>query len=163
MTSTRSTIPAPPPNGVSSTWPPPSGEWARMSRHSSVLPAASALRTWRWSRNHWNHSGKSVKTSISICARRSPLAEEGEVDLDPPCVHVDAPDRVPDHWHQQLAAVAATDLEHLAGGQPAQRADHADGQLAIEHRAPLQVAPPPFVLLQRGRGAARHRQRQAAQ
>ena len=39
ITSTRSTIPAPPPNGVSSTWPPLSGVWSRGLSVAQLVPA----------------------------------------------------------------------------------------------------------------------------
>src|ERR1700750_2471069 len=64
MTSTRSTTPAPPPNGVSSTWPPLSGLWSRGFSARISEPRSSAFATWRWERNQSNHSGNRVKTSI---------------------------------------------------------------------------------------------------
>src|SRR5919202_1988294 len=69
MTSTRSTMPAPPPNGVSSTWPPLSGVWSRGFSVRTSWPAASAFATWRWARNHSNHSGNSVTTSSCTVSR----------------------------------------------------------------------------------------------
>src|SRR4051812_11504986 len=95
MTSTRSTIPAPPPNGVSSTWPAPSGVVARGSTHSSLCPRASALATWRCARNQWNQAGKRVKTSTSI--------DEAQVDVDDPPAHVDRADRVAHEGDQPIA------------------------------------------------------------
>ena len=77
MTSTRRTIPAPPPNGVSSTWPQFSGVVRAESTVSSVCPSASAFDTCRCSRNHSNHCGNSVKTSMFIPAHlpdRDPAA-----------------------------------------------------------------------------------------
>ena len=62
-------LPAPPPNGVSSTTRPLSGECSRGLSVRSSCPAATALRTWRCSRNHPNHSGNSVTTSICIAGR----------------------------------------------------------------------------------------------
>src|SRR4051812_42585592 len=68
-------MPAPPPNGVSSTWPPLSGLWSRGFSVRTSCPPASALATWRWARNHSNHSGKSVTTSsciVSLPRARTP-------------------------------------------------------------------------------------------
>ena len=45
------------------------------------MPPASALATWRWSRNHSNQRGKSVTTSIFTSARGS--SQEAQVDVDP--------------------------------------------------------------------------------
>src|SRR5215204_1692037 len=60
------TMPAPPPYGVSSTWPAVSGVEARRSTKPSWCPSASAFRTWRCWVNHSNQPGKSVTTSIFI-------------------------------------------------------------------------------------------------
>src|SRR5215216_4337547 len=95
MTSTRSTMPAPPPNGVSSTAPPLSGVVARGSTHSKALPSASAFATWRWPRYQSNHCGNSVKTSTSI--------DEAQVDVDPPGLQVHGPDRVAHERDQPVA------------------------------------------------------------
>src|SRR5690242_19732285 len=105
MTSTRSTIPAPPPNGVSSTCPHFNGVAARKSNASTEWPSASAFSTCRWVRNHSNHCGNSVKTSA--------LTEEPEVDVDPPRLEIHRPDAVAHQRHEQLGAVDAIDLEHL--------------------------------------------------
>ena len=43
---------------------------------------------------------------------------------------------VSDHRHQQLAAVLAPHLEHLAGGQLQQAADRAEQPLAVAHAQP---------------------------
>src|SRR3954463_2849789 len=99
MTSTRRTIPAPPPNGVSSTCPPVSGVKSRGLTQVIDDPASTTLRTWRCSRNQSNHGGKRVKTSMSI--RSSALAEEGEVDVDDARLDVDRADRVVDERHEQ--------------------------------------------------------------
>src|SRR3954465_6759339 len=89
MTSTRSTIPAPPPNGVSSTTLPLSVEWSRGLSVRSSWPPSSALRTWRTPRNQSNHSGNSVTTSI--CKAQEPPVHGNQLRLD-----VDALDRVAD-------------------------------------------------------------------
>ena len=79
-------MPAPPPNGVSSTCPQFSGVDARKSTASTACPSASAFSTWRWVRNHSNHCGNSVKTSA--------FTEEPEVDVDPTRREVDRADAV---------------------------------------------------------------------
>src|SRR3954449_5245223 len=99
MTSTRNTIPAPPPNGVSSTCPPLSGVCSRGFSARSSWPPPSALATWRCERNHSNHSGKRVTTSSCTSAglargRRRGLAQERHVDVDHLRHHVDTPDGV---------------------------------------------------------------------
>src|SRR4051812_43334380 len=104
MTSTRSTMPAPPPNGVSSTAPPLNGVVARGSMHCTVCPSASALATCRWRRNQSNQDGNRVKTSMST--------QELHVHVDATGVDVDRADRVAHERDQQLA-----DLQRLAGGQ----------------------------------------------
>src|SRR3954452_19609394 len=119
MTSTRSTIPAPPPNGVWSPWPRLSGVCSRGFSVRSSWPPASALATWRWERNHSNHSGKSVTTSSCISAgsaaarlgcvaaggrareRRRRIAQERHVHVDDLRVHVDHPDRVADERDEE--------------------------------------------------------------
>src|SRR5919112_506405 len=98
MTSTRNTMPAPPPNGVV----------ARGSTHSKVLPSASALATCRWLRYHSNQCGNSVKTSTSI--------DEAQVDVDPAALDVDGAHRVTDQRDQPVAH-----LQRLARRQ----SDHA--------------------------------------
>src|SRR5947209_13582234 len=109
-------MPAPPPKGTSSTWPPESGVCARMSTHSTEDPPASALRTWRCERNHSNHWGNRVKMSIRTVS--APLrvrirsgagasareAEELAVDLDRAARCVDAQHSVFDHRHEQRGA-----------------------------------------------------------
>src|SRR5690349_4339687 len=109
MASTRSTIPAPPPNGVSSTWPHFSGVAERKSNASTECPSASAFCTWRWERNHSNHCGNRVKTSA--------FTEEPQVDVDPARGKVDGPDAVADQRDEQLAPVHAVDFQHLDGRQ----------------------------------------------
>src|SRR5689334_12649519 len=104
MTSTRSTIPAPPPNGVSSTTLPLSVVVARGSTHSSAWPRPSALVTWRWLRYQSNHCGNSVKTSTSI--------DEPQVDVDPARLDVNGADRVAHERDQPVAH-----LQRLARGQ----------------------------------------------
>src|SRR5690242_11035560 len=103
MTSTRSTIPAPPPNGVSSTWPHLSGVSWRKSIASIACPSASAFSTCRWVRNHSNHCGNSVKTSA--------FTEEAEVDVDAPGVEIDGADAVAHERHEQLGAVDPVHLQ----------------------------------------------------
>src|SRR3954468_23582589 len=105
MTSTRNTIPAPPPNGVSSTWPHFSGVEARTSTASTACPSASAFSTWRCVRNQSNHCGNSVKTST--------FTEKAQVDVDPALLDVDRADAVAHERDQQFRAVGAVDLEHL--------------------------------------------------
>src|SRR3954467_12995820 len=121
MTSTRRTIPAPPPNGVSSTWPHFSGVEERTSTVSTEWPSASAFSTCRWVRNQSNHCGNSVKTSA--------FTQEVQVDVDPPRLDVDRADAVAHHRHEQLGAVDAVDLQHLDGGQRAHPAHEADHQV----------------------------------
>src|SRR3954471_4352481 len=133
----RSTIPAPPPNGVSSTWPPLSGVWSRGFSARTSWPPAIALATWRCERNHSNHSGKSVTTSSCTSAglggvrrrrgggvagarpRGRGVAEERHVDVDQLCVHVDPAHRVANERDEERLVVVArpADLERLAGRQ----------------------------------------------
>src|SRR3954471_19601864 len=123
MTSTRSTIPAPPPNGVSSTWPPLSGVCSGGFSARSSCPPARALATWRCERNHSNHSGKSVTTSSCTSAgparrRRRRLPQERHVDVDDLRRHVDAPDGVAhERDEERLVLVGAGHLERLARRQ----------------------------------------------
>src|SRR4051794_16676060 len=126
MTSTRSTMPAPPPNGVSSTAPPLSVVVARGSTHSSEWPSASALVTWRCPRYQSNQCGNSVKTSASI--------DEPQVDVDPARLQVDGADRVADQRDQPVPH-----LERLARGQRDHALDHADLELAVDDEAALEV------------------------
>src|SRR3954449_1397173 len=105
MTSTRRTMPAPPPNGASSTCPQFRGVDARKSTVSTECPSASAFSTCRWVRNQSNHCGKSVKTSA--------FTQEAHVDVDAAGVDVDRADAVAHHRHEQLGPVGAVDLEHL--------------------------------------------------
>src|SRR3954447_3900245 len=99
MTSTRRTMPAPPPNGASSTCPQFRGVDARKSTVSTEWPRASAFSTCRCVRNQSNHCGKSVKTSA--------FTEERHVDVDPARLDVDRPDAVAYERHEQLRAVDA--------------------------------------------------------
>ena len=121
-------MPAPPPNGVSSTCPPLSGVCSRKLTQLKREPAASTLATWRCAENHSNHSGNSVKTSISIIAlalgrradaRQAARAEEVDVDVDAARRGIDLADRVCDHRHEQRLAARrrASHLERLARGQ----------------------------------------------
>src|SRR5437879_2870930 len=116
-------MPAPPPNGVSSTCPALRGVWSRKLTKSMRESPASTLRTWRCSANHPNHSGKRVNTSISIAlllprGGAGEVPEEARVDLDPPPRHLDTAHRVADHrYEQRLAAPRALHLERLAGGE----------------------------------------------
>src|SRR3954453_19299369 len=153
MTSTRSTIPAPPPNGVSSTCPHFSCVAARKSTASSSCPSAIAFSTCRCVRNHSNHCGNSVKTSA--------FTEEAQVDLDPPGLEVDRAEAVAHERHEQLRAVGPVDLEHLDARQRAHAAHEADDQVTVEDRAPLEVGRPelaffeqPLVARDRKHGAA---------
>src|SRR5215217_7873719 len=138
MTSTRSTIPAPPPNGVSSTAPPLRVVVARGSTHSSVCPSARALVTCRWPRYQSNHCGNSVKTSASI--------DESEVDVDPAALDVHGADRVAHQGDQ-----AVPDLQRLARRQGEHPLHHPDLGLAVHHEAALEVARPELALLERRR------------
>src|SRR5947199_3955953 len=118
-------MPAPPPKGTSSTWPPASGVCARMSTHSTDDPPTSALRTWRCERNHSNHWGNRVKTSIctvsaalrvrirSGASASAGEAEELAVDLDRAARCVDAQHRVFDHRHEER--VSARDKPYFQG------------------------------------------------
>src|SRR3712207_4201464 len=106
MTSTRSTIPAPPPNGVSSTTLPLSVVWSRGLSVRTSWPAASALRTWRCVRNHSNHSGNSVTTSSCI--------QELRVDLDALLRDVDRANGVADERDEQ----PGVQLEDVARREP---------------------------------------------
>src|SRR4051794_24437789 len=154
MTSTRSTIPAPPPNGVSSTWPHLRGVAARKSNVSTVCPSASAFSTWRWVRNQSNQCGKSVKTSA--------FTEKAQVDVDPPRFDVDRADAVTHERHEQLGTVGPVDLEHLDTGQRAHTPHEPDGESAVDHGAPHEVARPVLALLEH-RLVARDGQLVAAQ
>src|SRR3954451_19768801 len=116
MTSTRRTIPAPPPNGVSSPWPRLSGVCSRRSSVRSSCPAASAFVTWRWERNQSNQSGNRVTTSsrsrspprglapLRRVAVRDGDAEEVGIDDDP--------------------AVGQRDLEHGVGDERDEELTH---------------------------------------
>src|SRR6478672_9021771 len=114
MTSTRRTIPAPPPNGVSSTWPPLSGVCSRGLSARTSWPPAIALATWRCERNQSNHSGKSVTTSSCISSAclgalgdegahglGHGVAEEGEVHVDELRRDVHAADSVADQRDEE--------------------------------------------------------------
>src|SRR4051794_17587643 len=105
MTSTRRTMPAPPPYGVSSTTRPESVVWSRGFSVRSSWPASVALRMWRWLRNQPNHSGKSVTTSS--------CTEEPLVDVDALRGDVDRAHAVA-HERDERAVV---ELERLARGQ----------------------------------------------
>ena len=76
MTSTRSTIPAPPPNGVSSTWPPLSGVCVARVQRAQLVPGRERVGDVALRRNQSNHSGKSVTTS-SCTATPSPAPDAG--------------------------------------------------------------------------------------
>src|SRR3954453_20345235 len=148
MTARRSTMPAPPPNGVSSTWPPVSGVWRRGSSVRISWPCSSALRTWRCERNQSNHSGKSVTTSSCIVS--GPLAlvqsEEARVDLDAPGRRVHRRDRVLHQRHE----LTALELEEVAR-RVREQARHAAQLAAVGHDgASHQVVGPVLVLLERG-------------
>ena len=77
-------------------------------------PPASTLATWRWPRNHSNHSGNSVKTSIFTTPPRAVVPgghvlEEASVDVDrAPLGDVDACGSASLHQrHQQRRGAAA--------------------------------------------------------
>src|SRR5215218_1438115 len=137
MTSTRSTIPAPPPKGVSSTCPPLSGVWSRGLTKRSSEPCASALPTWRWPWNHSNHCGNRVTTST--CISGPLLPQELQRDVHPPGAHVHRPDRVAVHRHEQVIRRLAVDLEHVDRRVADQPANDPHPDLAIGHRAALEV------------------------
>src|SRR5512132_996174 len=120
-------MPAPPPYGVSSTWPALSGVVARRSTASSTWPSVSALRTCRCSRNQSNQPGNSVKMSMFIRSRS--LSEEVlvEVNLAP----LDRADRVRDERHER----PVLELEHRAR----RRVEDARDAAPPGHRAPHQV------------------------
>src|SRR3954470_4928660 len=141
MTSTRSTIPAPPPNGVSSTCPHFNGVEARRSTASTEWPRVSAFSTCRWVRNQSNQCGKSVKTSA--------FTEEVQVDVDPAGLEVHGADAVAHHRDQQFGTVGAIDLQHLDGGKRAHPPHEADNHVAVDDGTPGQVRGPVLVLLQR--------------
>src|SRR3954469_3595556 len=138
MTSTRRTIPAPPPNGVSSTWPHFRGVEERGSTASTEWPRARAFSTWRCVRNQSNHWGNSVKTSA--------FTEKAQVDVDPAALEVDRADAVADHRHEQLGAVGTVDLEHLDAGERAHAPHEAHRDVGVEDRAALEVAGPELAL-----------------
>src|SRR5439155_22381748 len=161
---TRSSMPAPPPKGTSSTWPPASGVCARMSTHSTEDPPASALRTWRCERNHSNHCGKRVKMSICTVSAASRVrirircaagigaragageAEELAVDLDRAARCVDAQHRVFDHRHDQRGAARdELDLQGLARRQLEHSSHGADRAPAVRYLARLEFPRPPFA------------------
>src|SRR3954452_6733189 len=134
MTSTRRTIPAPPPNGVSSTWPHFRGVEARKSTASTEWPSASAFSTCRWVRNHSNHCGNNVKTSA--------FTEEPEIDVDPARLEVHGADAVAHERHEQLAPVDAVDFQHLDRRQRAHLAHEADLDRAVDDETALEVRRP---------------------
>src|SRR3954451_24401537 len=102
-------MPAPPPNGGSSTWPHFSGVDARTSTASNRCPAASAFVTWRWERNQSNQSGNRVTTSSrsrSPPRGLAPLRRVGVRDGDAEEVGID-----------DDPAVGQRDLEHGVGDE----------------------------------------------
>src|SRR3954470_6921273 len=134
MTSTRNTIPAPPPNGVSSTWPHFKGVDARKSKVETSWPSASAFCTWRWVMNHSNHCGNSVKTSA--------FTEEAQIDVDAARRDVDRAHAVAHQRHEQLGAVRAVDLEHLDARQRAHAPHVADLDRTVDDQAAFEVGGP---------------------
>src|SRR3954454_23478808 len=140
MTSTRSTIPAPPPNGVSSTCPHLNGVDARKSTASTEWPRLKAFSTCRWVRNQSNQCGNSVKTSA--------FTEEAQVDVDPARLDVHRADAVAHHRHEELRAVGAVDLQHLDGRQRAHPPHEPDDQIATDHGAAGEIGRPVLVRLQ---------------
>src|SRR5215207_6980549 len=140
MTSTRRTMPAPPPNGASSTCPQLRGVEARKSTASTECPSASAFSTCRCVRNQSNHCGNSVKTSA--------FTEEAQVDVDPAGLDVDRADAVAHQRHEQLRAVEPVDLEHLDARQRAHAPHEPDRELTVEDAAALEVAGPELALLE---------------
>src|SRR4051794_23923321 len=179
MTSTRSTMPAPPPNGVSSTWRALSGEWSRGFSARTSWPAATALRMWRWLANHSNQSGKSVMTSSCTSGRRSRsgarvavgrevvgqrVPEVAEVDVDDAATDVDAPHAVAHERHQHgRASFAPRDLERLARRQRHELRDDADRAVAVDDAQADEVLGVPLVLVERRRRGARDGELGAAQ
>src|SRR4051794_15789464 len=147
-------MPAPPPNGVSSTCPHFSGVLSRKSTASMLLPSRTAFSTWRCVRNHSNHCGNSVKTSA--------LTEEAQVDVDPARLDVDRADAVTHQRHQQLRAVHAVYLEDLDGRQCAHLTHEADLQLAVDDEAAFEIGGPVFVFGEH-RGLAGNGQVESAQ
>src|SRR3954469_15525435 len=167
MTSTRRTIPAPPPNGVSSTCPPLSDVWSRGFSVRTSWPPASALATWRWARNHSNHSGNSVTTSSCMSAglageRRCGVAQERHVDVDDLGLDVDAAHRIADERDEELLA-APGHLERLAGRQRDEPPDAPELAVAVDDAAAHEVLGPPLVVLERRRGRAWDEQLEPAQ
>src|SRR3954451_5320970 len=172
-------MPAPPPNGVSSTWPPLRGVWSRGLSVRTSCPPASALATWRWARNHSNHSGKSVTTSSCTSGalgrggrrpgslgqgRRGGVAEERDVDVDDLRRDVDVPDGVAHERHEErLVRARAGHLERLARRKRDEPSDVAELAVAVDHAAALEVPRPPLVLLERRRGLALNEQLDAPQ
>src|SRR5688500_19324293 len=99
---------------------------------SSECPSCRALATWRCSRNHSNHCGNSVKTSIRT--------EEALPQDDPPLREVDRLDRVVHERHH----LPVLGLEHLARGVGEQPRDAPDAlDLAAD-----EVVRPVLVLLE---------------
>src|SRR3954451_3569657 len=140
MTSTRRTIPAPPPNGVSSTWPHFKGVDARKSKAETSWPRASAFCTWRWVMNHSNHCGNSVKTSA--------FTEEAQIDVDAARRDVDRAHAVAHQRHEQLRAVGPVDLESRHARQRAHLAHVADFQVAVDDQAAFEVRGPELVVVE---------------
>src|SRR4051794_23726409 len=133
ITSTRMTMPAPPPYGVSSTCPPVSGV---PSRKSTISICARVLRTWRCSTNQSNQCGKSVKTSISMS-----VAQEVAVDFDDLAFQVDLLDGVVDQRHQ------VTLVAHLQQ-RARRRIQHPLDSAQAGHLAREQVRDQVLVVLQ---------------
>ena len=129
MTSTRSTIPAPPPNGVSSTWPPLSGVWSRGLSARSSWPPASALRDVALGAEPLEPL-REQRDDVELHVSPPPsaptparFAQERDVDVDDLRLHVDAPDRVADQRDEQARRRPRRHLEHLARRQRDQPRD----------------------------------------
>src|SRR5204863_9897190 len=159
-TSTRSTIPAPPPYGSSSTWAARSGVVSRYenSRRSSSVPRTVA--TGRCSVSHANACGTRVKTS-SCTGRALRLASAPKTwcNHDLPAVEVHGDHALLDHRQQE----AGVELEHVVGNA---RRDVRDGP---EHRPALlrhleahELEDVVLVLAGRRERAARHFERRPA-
>src|SRR3712207_4992865 len=131
-------MPAPPPNGVSSTTRPLSVVWSRGLSVRSSCPAASAFCTWRCPRNHPNQSGNRVTTSS--------CTEEPRVHFDAPGLEVDALDRVLDQRDED----DGVELEDFARGQRNQTNDVTEGVRAVGDVAALEVLREVLVVLELG-------------
>src|SRR5580704_13663081 len=138
-----STIPGPPPKGMSSTWRWRSSVWSRRSwAHSSRVPLSSARPTTPTPSGPGKTPGKMVSTSTRTSG------------LLPGADHHDAAGEVhpldegPHHGQPKpLGAVA--DHQHLVGGVPLHVLDHTDRSPRRGHGAePHQLMDEPLVVAQ---------------